>query len=306
MKKILVTGSLGQLGSFVSENLIKKGFEVVGLDNETNRFPNLPEILDKVTVKGDISNKSLVDRIMKDVDAVVHCAAQISILHSFKDPVHDANNNILGTATLLQSAIKSSVERFVYISSAAIYGNPIDLPIQENHPKTPLSPYGLSKFVGELYSNLFFQIYKLPIVIIRPFNIYSKRMDPNNPYSGVISKFIGRIKNGKPPIIFGDGRQTRDFVHVKDVVKLIDLSLKLKDAKGEIFNCGFGKPITINYLAEQIIDLFGKNFKPIYKEKREGDIKDSYADISKAKNLLNFEPKIDLREGLKEIISDVI
>lgn len=304
IEKILVTGSLGQIGSYFSEIAMQNGMEVVGLDNETNKCPNLPEKINKITIKGDICDGKLVSKILKDTDAIVHCAAQISVEESLKNPLYDAENNIIGTITLLQAAAKlPSIKRFVYISSAATYGPPIRLPIDEKHPQNPLSPYGISKLVGEKYVNIYRQIHKMPTVIIRPFNVYSKRADPKSPYSGVASKFIGQIEKNEPPTIFGDGKQTRDFIHAKDVVQMICIALERNEAVGEVFNCGCGKNTTLNQLVESIIKISGKKMKPIYTKERKGDIKHSYANIKKARKILKFKPRIDLDEGLKEMIN---
>ena len=303
VKKILITGSLGQIGSYLCENLMQNNIEVIGLDNEFNICSNPPKKVKNITIKGDICNKSLVNKIMKKVDTVVHLAAQIDVAESMKDPLFDAENNILGTITLLQSAAKNpSIKRFVYISSAGTYGNPIELPIKEEHPQNPLSGYGLSKLSAERYVNMYYQIHRLPIVVIRPFNIYSKRSDPKSPYSGVITKFINCVKGNESPVIEGNGKQTRDFIHVDDVVQIIRLALEKKEAVGETFNCGCGKPISINELAESIIKASNKKLQPKYTEKREGDIVDSYSNIKKAERLLGFKPKVSLEKGLKGII----
>ena len=304
VEKVLITGSLGQIGSYLCEDLMQNNIEIIGLDNESNICPNLPKEVKNITIKGDIRDISIVKDIMKKVDAVVHLAAQINVAESVKDPIFDAENNIMGTLTLLQAAIKSpSIKRFVYISSAATYGNPVELPIKEEHPQNPLSGYGISKLTGEKYVNMYWQIHKLPSVIIRPFNIYSKRADPNSPYSGVINKFIGRVETNESPLIEGDGEQTRDFIYVSDVIQMIRAALEKNEAIGEIFNCGCGQPTTVNQLAKIIINSSGKNIEPKYIKEREGDIKHSFADISKAKRVLNFEPNIELEKGLKITIN---
>lgn len=302
MNKILVTGSLGQLGSYLCEDLLQDGLNVIGLDSGVNKSQNMPKEIETITVEGDICDEKTVNMILNDIDAVVHCAAQISVEKSLVDPKYDLKTNVLGTLNLLQAADRSSsIKRFIYISSAAVYGDPIKLPINEGHPQNPLSAYGLSKVTAERYVHMFGQINQLPTVIIRPFNFYSKRADPKSPYSGVITKFIGRVKANKPPIIEGDGNQTRDFIYVKDVIQMILLSLKKKEAIGEVFNCGCGNAVSINQLAEIIINNSGKTFEPIYTRERKGDIKHSYADINKAKKLLNFNPEIKLKEGLKNL-----
>jgi UDP-glucose 4-epimerase len=304
IKKILVTGSLGQVGSYLCEELLANNLEIIGLDNEVTRCHNLPDKLEQITIKGDICDEALVNKIMKKVDAVVHCAAQTSVEKSLKNPKYDLKNNVIGTNTLLDAAARNkSIKCFVYISSAAIYGNPIKLPIDEKHQQGPLSPYGVSKLTAEKYVDMYRRIFKIPSVIIRPFNIYSVRADPKSPYSGVITKFIDRVKSNKPPVIEGDGTQTRDFIHAKDVVRMIRMILKNRNAIGEIFNSGCGKPISINELASAIIKNSGKNLNTTYKTERKGDIKHSYSNMQKAKKILNFVPTIKLKDGLEEIIN---
>jgi UDP-glucose 4-epimerase len=256
-------------------------------------------------VKGDIRDSGLVNILVGQADIVIHCAAQISVSRSMEDPVFDANNNVMGTLNLLNAARRSSIKRFVYFSSAAVYGDPIHLPVDELHPQNPMSPYGASKLSGEKYALMFNKAYGLPAAALRPFNIYSPRQDPSNPYSGVISKFIDNVRHDKPPVIFGDGTATRDFVSVHDVVDLVMLMLEKDAAIGKVFNCGTGNVTSIGELAETIVALYGKSLKPAYEPERPGDIKDSYADISLAKSVLGYQPRVSLQDGLKEIIEHI-
>ena len=299
--RYLVTGGLGQVGSYITEALISSGAEVVILDDlSSNGRDHIPGAR---LVKGDIRDRALVKDIVKDVDAIVHCAAQIFVARSVEDPSFDADNNILGTLNLLDAARNASIKRFVYFSSAAVYGDPLHLPVDEDHPQNPMSPYGVSKLSGEKYALAFQKIYGLPATAIRPFNIYSPRQDPSNPYSGVISKFIDRASQEQPPIIFGDGTATRDFVSVHDVVDMVLLMLEKESAVGKVFNCGTGQSTTVGQLAQTIIDLYdNKKLKPELRAERPGDIKYSYADISRAKELLGYKPKVVLEEGLREIV----
>ncbi|MDK2877242.1 MAG: UDP-glucose 4-epimerase [Archaeoglobaceae archaeon] len=287
--KIFVSGASGQIGSYVLESFAKK-HDVVGFDLRPYPFKDL----DHLVIKGDLRDYRLVRDALKDVDAVIHLAAQVSVERSWEDPVYDAENNIIATINLLKASLENGVDVFVYVSSAAVYGNPRYIPVDEDHPKSPISPYGVSKLVGELYCKLFSD--KIRTVVIRPFNVFSERMDSNNPYSGVIAKFISRAKKGLPLIIYGDGKQTRDFVHVRDVVDFIEIALK----KGEgDYNVGTGKETSILELAEIVMDLAGID-KIVFEKPREGDIRRSCADITKAKKL-GFEPKTDLRRDLEEI-----
>jgi UDP-glucose 4-epimerase len=296
---VLLTGGLGQVGSYICERLVSEGKVVTILDNVSSTFRPYPP--EANFVKGDVRDSGLVNILVGQADIVIHCAAQISVGRSMEDPIFDANNNVMGTLNLLNAARNANIKRFVYFSSAAVYGDPLHLPVDELHPQNPMSPYGASKLSGEKYALMFNKAYGLPTTAIRPFNIYSPRQDPSNPYSGVISKFIDNVSHDKPPVIFGDGSATRDFVSVHDVVDMVMLMLEHEEAVGKVFNCGTGKCTTIKELAGMVIDLYGKDMKPVCEPERKGDIKDSYADISKATDLLGYQPKIDLRNGLTEM-----
>ncbi|RLG27636.1 epimerase, partial [Methanosarcinales archaeon] len=206
--KILVTGGLGHLGTCLAERL-SRGYEVTVLDNCSNHLENY-ELSDAIRVlKGDIRDYDTVKKALKNTDFIIHAAAQIDVERSIRDPIFDADNNINGALNLLEAARKhNNIKKFIYFSSAAIYGMPTYIPIDEKHPTDPISPYGLSKLTGERYSLLYHKLYNLPVVCIRPFNIYSERQNPDNPYSGVISKFIKQIQLDQPLTIFGDGEQT--------------------------------------------------------------------------------------------------
>ena len=290
--KILVTGASGQIGSYVLERFLDK-HETVGVDLKLYPSKGLKDAV----IQGDLRNYNFVRGIVRDVDAVIHLAAQVSVERSWNDPIYDAENNIIATINLLKACADVGVGKFIYISSAAVYGNPRYVPIDEEHPKNPISPYGVSKLAGEYYCKVFSD--KICTVIVRPFNVFSARMNPNNPYSGVIAKFIFRVKQKLPPIIYGDGRQTRDFIHVKDVVNFTELVLR-KGKSGETYNVGTGRETSIIELAEIILEIAKVNVKLIFDKPRRGDIRRSFADISKARKL-GFRPKTDLRKDLKEI-----
>ncbi|ABE52913.1 NAD-dependent epimerase/dehydratase family protein [Methanococcoides burtonii] len=297
MKRILITGGAGQVGSYLVDRFHEEN-EVTILDNYSS--PTRKDVPEGVSViKADIRDD--ISEHMSNTDVIIHTAAQISVVRSMNEPFFDAQNNIMGTLNLLEEARHANIERFVYFSSAATYGNPLKVPIGETHPQEPLSPYGASKLAGEKYCIMYNKAYGLPTTCIRPFNIYSPRQDPSNPYSGVISKFIDKVSGGASPTIFGDGEQTRDFIYVRDIVDLVDLMISKRTAIGESFNAATGRSTTINELAEIIIDLFGKELKADYKDPLEGDIKHSVADISKAEKL-GFVPKVDLRKGLETFL----
>jgi UDP-glucose 4-epimerase len=294
--RILVTGASGQIGSYVLERLADE-YDAVGVDL---KVPTIKAIKD-IVIRGDLRDFNFVRKVVRGVDVVIHLAAQVSVENSWKDPVYDVENNIMTTINLLEAGIKTGLDRFIYISSAAVYGDPHHIPIDEEHPKNPLSPYGVSKLTGEHYCRIFSE--KVHTVIVRPFNVFSARMDPANPYSGVIARFISRVKQNLPPIIYGDGRQTRDFVHVKDVVNFIEIALR-KGKSGEAYNVGTGKETSILELAEIIMDLARVKGSPEFGKPRKGDIKRSCADISKARKL-GFEPETDLKKDLKDIFDKI-
>ncbi|MEM1672058.1 MAG: NAD-dependent epimerase/dehydratase family protein [Archaeoglobaceae archaeon] len=283
---ILVTGSAGQIGSYVLES-----FEnAYGVDLKP--FKDLPILI------GDLRDYEFVKRVVKGADILIHLAAQVSVEKSWKDPVFDLENNVIATINLLRASLDFGVEKFVYFSSAAVYGNPVYLPIDEEHQKNPISPYGVSKLFAEQYCRLFSD--KIDIFILRPFNVFSERMNAEDPYSGVIAKFIARAKKKQPLVIYGDGKQTRDFVHVKDVLKALKIVLK-RGKSGEAYNVGTGKETSILELAKLVNELTG-NEGIVFEKPREGDIKRSYADISKLR-ALGFEPETDLRRDLEKLLN---
>ncbi len=302
LETILITGGLGQIGYHAYSEL-KSRYNVILLDDQSS--PKVAPPDDVTLIKGKIQDHKIYESI-PDVDFILHCAAQININKSVENPIFDANVNILGTIQLLEFARKINVERFIYVSSAATYGQPQFLPITEDHPKNPVSPYGMSKYVAEKYVLLYSQLYNLRSSVVLPFNIYSSLQKENDPYSGVIYKFIKKVKNNESPIIEDDGKQTRDFVHAMDVVKAIELILKNEKAIGRIFNVGTGIKTTILELAELIISISGKDISPKFVEPRKGDIRDSYASIELAKELLGFSPSIKLEEGLTELYNKIM
>jgi len=291
--RILVTGSSGLIGGCVSEKL-RGRHEVFGLDLKPSPY---------TTIVGDIRSYDLVEKAVSSVDAVIHCAAQTSVFRSIEDPLFDSENNVIGTLNLLEAARKSKkLKRFVYISSASVYGFPEYVPIDEDHPCRPISPYGVSKLTGELYARIYHEIYRVPTVCIRPFNVYGRGQDPSSPYSGVISKFLDRIIRGLPLVIHGDGWQTRDFIHVDDVADMIIMTMECEEAVGETFNCGTGREVSINELARIMISISGYDLEIEHSDPRPGDIKRSYADTRKVEKILGFKPKISLEEGLKQLL----
>ena len=296
--KIVITGSAGQVGSYLLDHFSKK-YEVLGLDN---RLSKIPEIAKRSKLV-NISTEKDLNKYLRDADWVIHCAAQVSVEKSMKDPLFDAENNVIGTVNMLWNCFMNDAQHFLYISSGAVFGNPIRVPLDEEHPTIPLSPYGASKLCGEKYTQAFSGGYGLSTVIVRPFNIYSPRADPDSPYSGVITKFINWAKQGKPLQIEGDGNQTRDFVHISDVVQMIDLIVKKPNVSiGRTFNCGTGKQKSIKELAEIVKASSPKKIEIKHIDPRQGDIKNSCADISLAREILDYAPKKELADGICEML----
>jgi len=305
-RRVLVTGGAGFIGSHLVNWLLKQGCEVTALDNlSTGKLENLKEFLDDSGfkfVKGDLRNRRDVEEAVRDADAVFHLAAITSVPYSVKHPNVTMKVNVEGTRKLLEACLRRRVERFIYISSCAVYGEPKYLPIDEKHPTRPISPYAESKLEAERICRDFQEAYGLKTTVLRPFNVYGPRMRSGQ-YGGVIARFIERLRLGRPPIIYGDGGQTRDFIHVEDAVRAMILALDNEKAAGRTFNVATGTPTSISRLAQLLIDLFGaKEIKPRHRKPRIGDVKYSYASIREAKAILGFKPKISLEDGLLTLL----
>lgn len=306
---VLVTGGAGFIGSHFVNRLMNEDYKVVILDNFfAGEIGNVQHHLGSDNfhlVRGDLRNLEDVRKAVRDVDVVFHLAAIVNVPLSIEDPLLVNDVNIRGTLNLLEACLKENIERFVYVSTCAVYGEARYLPINEEHPIMPLSPYGISKFTAEHYCKIFHKIHGLKTVGLRLFNVYGPRQT-EGPYSGVITQFISRLRQGKSPIIYGDGEQTRDFVYAKDVVEACMLSLSSQNCVGEIINIGTGKSTTINELAKVLIEAFGETrLKPEYTAGRAGDIRNSYADVGKAERLLGYRPRIKLEEGIRWLLQDL-
>lgn len=297
--KVLVTGGAGFIGSHVVDLLIENGYEVVIVDNlSTGKEEFINE--KAIFYKKDITDDDLYEIFEKEKpDYVIHQAAQIDVQKSIDNPVFDAKVNVLGTVNLLECCRKSGVKKTVYASSAAVYGNPEYLPIDEGHRINPISYYGISKHTPEHYFEVYRQLYDLKYTILRYANVYGIRQDPKGE-GGVISIFIDKMLKGEMPVIFGDGNQTRDFVYVKDVAKANLLALEKGD--NEIVNISTNKPTSINELVDLMNKIMNTSLEPVYKEPRKGDIVHSYLDNKKALDVLGWKPEYSLEEGLKETI----
>ncbi len=250
-------------------------------------------------IKGSITDFNLLQNVMKDIDYVFHQAALPSVPRSIKDPISSNEANITGTLNVLTAAKDSGIKKVICASSSSVYGDTPTLPKSENMPVNPLSPYAVTKATGEFYCRVFHDIYGLKTASLRYFNVFGPKQDPNSQYAAVIPKFIYAIMNNEPPVIFGDGEQSRDFSYVKHVVDANILACE-SDKTG-IFNIACGRRITINQLVDMINEILGKDIEPVYKEPRPGDIKHSLADISRARTF-GYEPESDFKEELRETI----
>jgi UDP-glucose 4-epimerase len=302
--KAVVTGGAGFIGANLAEELANKGSEVIILDNlATGKMENITALLKSAQVrfvKGIVTNQELLRGIFDEVDCVFHQAAIPSVQRSVENPLITNEVNVNGTLNVLFAAKECGVEKVVYASSSSVYGDTPEMPKREDMKTNPKSPYAVSKLTGEQYCVVFGEVYGLKTVCLRYFNVYGPKQDPSSEYAAVIPRFITRVLENKPPIIYGDGTQTRDFTFVKDVVHANILAME-KDGEG-VFNIASGESISINELALKIIGMNGKDLKPVYTEPRKGDIKHSLAAVSLAKEKLGYECEYSLEKGLKETI----
>jgi UDP-glucose 4-epimerase len=302
---VLVTGGAGFIGSHIVDQLLAEGVKVIVLDNlRTGRLKNVSRNEGKESlrfVRGDVRDSRLIKELVNNVDAVFHYAALVNVTESLENPVLVNDVNVNGTLSVLKACLNSEVRRFVYASSCAVYGEAESLPVKEESLLMPTSPYGVSKLAAETYVRVFYKIFGLETVCLRFFNVYGPRQVYNN-YSAVITQFMNRLAKRKPLVIFGDGEQTRDFIHVKDVARMSLLALKTREAAGETFNIGTGIATTITQLVNTLLEITKENHAKIeHSIARKGDIKHSVADISKAKKKLHYSPKISLKKGLEEL-----
>ena len=307
MKKIVVTGGAGFIGSHVVDALVESGAEVVVIDNfSTGKKENIEHVLDKIKLfDSTIVNTEFLKKIFKGADAVVHIAASSSVLESIEFPMETNTANTVGTLSVFTAALDAGVGRVVYASSSSVYGDTPVLPKVETMSTNPLSPYAIQKLTAELYGRIFCSTYGLKTIGLRYFNIFGPRQDPNSVYSAVIPKFIRLIKNGERPIIYGDGEHTRDFTYVANAVAANLLALDAKSGFGESYNIAAGNRISLNDLVDKINGILGTAVLPEYAENRKGDIKDSFADIKKAKETFGYEPTITFEEGLRCTVDSI-
>ncbi len=302
--KIFVTGGAGFIGNHLVDSLLKAGNKVTIYDNLKNSSESKISHLLKngaSFVKGDVTDYQTLSNIIAGFDLVVHLAAEIDVQESIKFPEYTHSVNVTGTVNLLRSCVEQKVCNVVAASSAAVFGNPKDLPLSENSQTVPISPYGASKLAIEHYMQAFSNSYDLNCVTLRFFNVYGQGQ--SGPYAGVITKFIEKIADNKPLIIFGDGSNTRDFVSIYDIVQSIQNAItKIEGKKGNVYNIGSGKYTTIEDLAKIMISISGKPLSIEHKQPKKGDIQHSQTSISLAQRDLGYSPKIQLKQGLEMLL----
>jgi UDP-glucose 4-epimerase len=302
----LVTGGAGFIGSNIVRKLTKRGESVRVIDNfSTGKRENLTPYLNQIElIEGDIRSYHIVREAVRDVDFILHQAALPSVPRSIHDPVTTNEVNVVGTIHVLDAAKDEGIKRVVFASSSSIYGDlGVLLKTEDMLPK-PLSPYAVSKLAGEKYCEAFTRLYGLETVSLRYFNVFGPNQDPTSQYSAVIPKFIHAMKNREPPTIYGDGKQSRDFTHVDNVVlaNIIACESNSKDIIGEVINIACGKRVTINHLVDSINKILDSRINAVLAPPRPGDVKHSLANIGKAQQLLNYEVRIQFHEGLRKII----
>lgn len=305
----LVTGGAGFIGSHIAGYLLKNGAKKVRvIDNLVNGFQSNIKILKQYTafefIEGDIRNVDFCQNACKDIDYVSHQAALGSVPRSIKEPSYTNDINVGGFVNILKAAVDNQVKQFVYASSSSVYGDEPTLPKKEDRIGNCLSPYAVSKRANELYAQIFADVYKIPVIGLRYFNIFGPRQDPDGPYAAVIPLFVKGIINQTPVYINGDGEQTRDFTFVDNAVQINILSMLTEniDAVNKIYNVATGKKFSINYLYNSVKKHLHSNHEATYREARDGDIRNSLADISLAKNLLGYKPGVSFKDGLKVTI----
>ena len=301
--KIFVTGGAGFMGSALVNFLLKKGYKVTIFDNFSNSSKEKVTSLTKEAslIKGDITNYHSLVKALKDFDIVIHLAAQIDVEQSIKKPEFTHKVNVEGTVNLLRACVENKIKNVIAASSAAVYGNPETLPLSESSMTVPLSPYGASKLSMEYYLKAFSYSYDMNCISLRIFNAYGPYQ--SNAYAGVITKFMNYISKNKSLVIFGDGANTRDFVSINDVIESFHKSIKkIKNKKGNVYNIGSGKYITIKKLAQLMISLSGKKLKIKYTFPKKGDIKHSQTSIKLANQELQYFSQVKLKDGLKKLL----
>jgi UDP-glucose 4-epimerase len=304
MAQFLVTGGSGFIGSHLCKKLLSDGHSVRVLDNlSSGKRENLSDVADEIDFhEGDLRDEGALQRSVRGVEFVLHHAAVASVQTSVEQPLVEQQINAVGTLRLLEAARQAGVRRVVLAASAAAYGNDPRVPKDEQMLPTPESPYAISKLAGEQYCRVYSNLHGLETVCLRYFNVYGPRQDPASPYSGVISIFARRMLDGQAPLVHGDGRQTRDFVSVRDVVAANILACQTEPARGQVYNIGSGRASSLLDLLEALNAVLGSQIEARFVEARAGDVRDSLADIAKAQRELGYAPAVHLEQGLRGVI----
>jgi len=299
--RYLVTGGAGFIGSSIVDELVRRGHSVVVLDNlSTGKESNLASVRYKIELStGSITDLAAVQAACRGAEYVIHLAARTSVPRSVEDPLGTNHTNVDGTLNVLVAARDAKVRRFVLAASSSAYGETPTLPKAETMQPDPISPYGVTKYVGELYAQVFERVYGLETASLRYFNVFGPRQDPTSQYSGVLSRFMLAVIEGKPPVIYGDGEQSRDFTFVENIVDESLRACEAGGASGKVFNGGTGVRVTLNEVLHQLEKITGKKIQAKYEPARSGDILHSQADISLARTILGYEPRVLFEEGLK-------
>jgi len=308
--RYLVTGGAGFIGSHIAETLLKQGESVRVFDNlATGRSSNLEPLQGLAGhfefVQGDLRDSNAVRAAVEGVEVVFHQGALASVPRSIAEPVISLETNIIGTQNVLLAARDAGVRRVVYASSSSVYGDTPVLPKHEEMPTAPMSPYAVQKLTGELLCGVFTRIYGLETVALRYFNVFGPRQDPTSEYAAVIPRFLTALLEKRRPIVFGDGEQTRDFTYIENVVQANLLAATSPVAVGAAMNIGCGELISLNAVLQTAGELLGTHVHAEYRDPRPGDVRDSLADISRARRLLDYRPKVTFREGLARTLSSL-
>ena len=299
--RYLVTGGAGFIGSNIVDELVRRGHNVVVLDDlSSGKRSNLEQVAAKVDLQvGSITDLDTIQKACEGADYVIHLAARTSVPRSVKDPIESNRINIDGTLNVLVAARDAKVRRVVFAASSSAYGETPILPKIETMQPAPISPYGVTKYVGELYAQVFGRVYGLENACVRYFNVFGPRQDPSSQYSGVLSRFMLAVLEGRKPVIYGDGEQSRDFTFIENVVDETLRACESPDASGRVFNGGTGSRVTLNQVIHLLAQISGRPIEAVYDPPRNGDIRDSQADISLARRVLGYEPKVQFEEGLR-------
>jgi nucleoside-diphosphate-sugar epimerase len=299
--RYLVTGGAGFIGSNLVDEILRRGHQLVVLDDlSAGKESNLAGVRNRIDLRiGSITDLAELQSACRGVDYVIHLAARTSVPRSIKDPVETNRVNIDGSLNVLVAARDAKVRRVVFAASSSAYGETPTLPKVETMQPQPISPYGVSKYVGELYAEVFGRVYGLENACVRYFNVFGPRQDPTSQYSGVLSRFMLAVIQGQQPVVYGDGEQSRDFTYIDNVVDETLRACEADGASGLVFNGGTGSRITLNEVLNMLEKVTGKKVQAKYDPPRAGDIRDSQADISRARKVLGYEPLVDFEEGLR-------